>query len=362
MRQIPWLRSGKAAFVFPIIFALFLGLCFTPLVTYSAMALYFLAVPALCMALFLAGRLPAYGCFVLCLGMFYALLGLDGVCAGCVYLLPAFLTMHVLSAKRVPFPLSAICMTAALVLSQVAIYVFLQARFEHNAYRALAEAAAQAFRAEGELGDAALIMLNRAGLLPISSDFEGSTALNPLGGLSDAAREDLLGSLQAYIIAYLSVFVPSMISGMSIYEGALSVYGAARCEEAALRGQDPFQKGDSLSLQVPPVRTWHLPRGWGWKIGVFAVGFLLVRLENQTVQLLGRVLMEVFTAVFTLQGIALVNDVQAKRGHRKWARILAPALLLLIAPSALWILGCADQIMDIRGLRSAGDADENKEL
>ena len=191
MRQIPWLRSGKAAFVFPIIFALFLGLCFTPLVTYSAMALYFLAVPALCMALFLAGRLPAYGCFVLCLGMFYALLGLDGVCAGCVYLLPAFLTMHVLSAKRVPFPLSAICMTAALVLSQVAIYVFLQARFEHNAYRALAEAAAQAFRAEGELGDAALIMLNRAGLLPISSDFEGSTALNPLGGLSDAARGDL---------------------------------------------------------------------------------------------------------------------------------------------------------------------------
>jgi len=357
MRNLPWYRSGAPAIVFPSLFALLLGLCFTPFLSYSAMALYFLTIPCVCACLFLGGRAPAYLCTLLALGMFFSLLGAQGLLAGAVYLLPAIAAVHLVFIKRIPFPRSVLLVIGVIVLSQLAVYVAVQWKYERDAYRTLAGFAAQAIRAEGEVGDFFLILMNAYGILPISGSFEGSVGLTAIGGLTEAVREDLLATLQGYLVSYLTVFVPSMISGMSIYEGVLTVYAAARSEEAAQpKRHDLFQKeGEALSIRVPALRSWYLPKGWGWKIGVFAVGFIMVRLNQATLQLLGQVLLEVFTAVYTLQGIALINDLQARRDRKKWVRVLIPALLLIFAPAVLWILGCADQILDIRRLRQPKD-------
>ncbi len=353
MRQVPWIRTRASLPVMVLIFSLCLLVCLTPLMSYGILFLYIAAPCLLGVAWLLSGRAAADICLVISVVSFYLCGGAGAALAGAVYLFPAHFVFRLLTVRGFSALKTGIAVTAALMLSQLALYVWAQAQYGGKAYEAAAEAARAWFDADRELGDTLLVYLNYSGLLPLSSSFSGQ-GMNALGTLSDAAREDLLNTMQLMIITFLSSLVPAMLVEMSIYQGAVAVFVPRRAAESYIRRHAGAQWGEKQSLpgeDTPQLKTWHLPRGWGWKIGILAGGYLLIGVSDATLSLLGKLFYYAFFAVYTIQGVALLNHIQCTRSRRRIWRIVVPLLILMIFQEALCLMGCADQVLDIRRLR-----------
>ena len=58
-----------------------------------------------------------------------------------------------------------------------------------------------------------------------------------------------------------------------------------------------------------------------------------------------------FFAIYTIQGVAFLNHIQCMRARRRIWRIIIPILILMIFQEAMCLMGCADQMLDMRRLR-----------
>ena len=355
MQQFQMFKNGKTPAVFIAGFALCLILTATPLAPWGIFALYFAGPCMLAYALLEAGLIPC----MLCTGMAcfsWGIFGTAGAAAGAVYYLPGIILYMVLAGgkKGLSFPRSALCLTLQMILCQVSIYAWMQLRYEGKAMEAAADALCNVIRSE-EWGDTFLAMLNSYGLLDLRvSAANGYSIQNGLYVLSDAVREDLLSSLGLYIIALLEALTPACLIGHSVYSGVLTasfpiLSARSRRERLAeMRQRDPGWLPDG---EVPPLSMWFLPRGWGWRIGIFALGFALAQMQDETVRVFGQILYQIFSSVYLIQGIAALNYFQNRRGARKIWRVLIPILILITVSDVLTIFGAADQILDPRMLR-----------
>jgi hypothetical protein len=70
----------------------------------------------------------------------------------------------------------------------------------------------------------------------------------------------------------------------------------------------------------------------------------------------GTILYAAATALFTVQGAALINFIQRQRNSSRAWRVALP--LLLMAFSVLTFAGIFDQIINIRGLRAPREPKE----
>ena len=362
MRQVPWIRTRASALVMVLIFSACLLFCMTPLMSHGLLFLYVASPCVLCLAWLLSGRAAADICLVLAVASSYFCGGAYAMLAGAVYLFPAHFVFRFMTVRGFSALKTGIGVAASLMLSQLALYVWAQASFGGRAYEAAADAVRAWFESDREVGDMALIYLNYSGMLPLSSSFDGQ-GLTMTGALSASAREDLLNSLQLWIITSLSALVPAMLVEMSIYQGALTVLIPRRAAEGYIRRRAGAEWGEKQSLpgeDTPQLRTWHLPRGWGWKIGVLGAGYFLTYSQDATVSLLGNLMFRAFFAIYSIQGIAFLNHIQCMRGRRRIWRIIVPLLILMIFQEAMCLMGCADQILDFRRLRAKNNDEHDQ--
>ena len=109
---------------------------------------------------------------------------------------------------------------------------------------------------------------------------------------------------------------------------------------------------------MPPLSMWFVPRGYGWQLGLMLVaGYVLGGSAASGAAIAGRILYAAANAVFTIQGLAVINFMQKARGVKLARRVIVPALLLLF--SILPFLGIFDQVANIRGLRKPKEPKED---
>ena len=356
MRKLPLVRTPVPALVLVLGFAACGLMCLLPLTMPTGLMILYTAGPfMLPLALMLAGIVPAYLCLAVCAGCLFLLFGFPGLAAGLAYLGSVLAVFHVLCVRQARFRTVAVSAVLTLILSQTALYAWLQAAYHRKAFQAAADAMTNWFLHSGGEGDLLLYLLNASGILPLSSSFQGAGFQSGYV-LTEAARSDLLSTLSAMVVRLLNQMTTSMIVGMSLYTGAAAALIPERAASAFQKRRARLGDGDDRNPPVPiesapQLRLWHLPRGWGLKVGILAAGYLLQAAAGGALQTLGRICFEVFSAVYTIQGVALINHLQVGRGHRKGWRIAVPLLVCMIVPNAMYIVGVFDQILDPRHLR-----------
>lgn len=377
MKEFPMVRSWRAAITGVIAVAVpLLALSLTPLTGIYAAMLTILFLPAaLCITGLTGGLAPmllgaASGIYAM-----HILAGQQGALLAAVYVLPIVAAFLLLIGYRVPFWKSCGWMIGVHVLALTGVYLLLQQMTGQSLYTAAGDAVMNALK-EWELGDTMLYQFYSAGMLTLPEELS-ENALLQIGDaymLSPAARADLLLSMRSFVQSGLATLLPSLIVTQSILGGVLCLllsvrFGYLAAERRAFRSGDEsaYAPGDAgkkpqldfPTLGMPPLSLWHLPRGTGWKVGAaLAAGYLLQGGSSAPMVIAGIILYSAATAIFTLQGAALINFMQKTRGIKRVWRIIVPILLMLL--SVLSLIGIFDQIVNIRGLRKPREPKEDE--
>lgn len=369
MRVFTLFRSPRAAILWIALMLLPLALTLiSPLLApYAMLTLYYLAPCGVCLAAVLGGLVPMLTGLLSCMLTLRLCFGMTGALIGCIYLAPVCVAFVIVLTLRLPFVRAAALTAAALFASQLALYLMLQGMTGGDMYAAAGEAVSR-YVAGMEECDMLLITLYQSGLIGAASELSGDMLIETIGGyaLTDIARADFLLSLSNVVKNLLSSLAPSALVSQSVYTGvgavALGVRlgGIGRQREAFRKEGGEAEKFPDLGM--PPLAKWHLPRGWGLKVGVLASGYLLMALSRDTaISLAGTLMYAAFSSVYAVQGIAFVNFLQHKRDSKFAWRVTAPILLFLLVPQALVILGVIDQFSGARGLRPPLQRNQGKD-
>ena len=370
MKDFPLYRSAKSAVIGTLAVAgPLLIFSLTPaLGLYAALLILFLLPVALCTAAMVCGLIPAAAGAGVGLAVMYRLAGAAGLRLTAVYLLPVLAAFFLIVSLRVPFWKGCGWMIGAHVAALAAVYVLLQNLAGGDLYTVAGQGAAQAI-AGWEFGDDLLYQFYGMGLLNLPENLTGQMLQPVLGGyvLSPEAKEDLLLSVRTLVSTVLKALVPQVIVSQSILGGVgclllpLRFGYVAEEKRAFLSGkaaEGPLTKPDFPDLGMQPLSMWYLPRGKGWPVGAaLALGYLLRGSGAAPAAVAGVILYAAASAVFTIQGAALVNFMQKARGVKRVWRVLVPSLLMLL--SVLMFLGVFDQVTNIRGLRKPPEPKED---
>ena len=376
MKDFPLYRSLRSVWVSAVVIGLplFLLSRSTLGAFYVVILVLYLLPTAVCMAGLIGGALPMALGAAAGLGSMYLAAGATGLAMTAVYLLPIVAAFVFIIKKRISFWQGCGGMILVHLLSLAAVFLLMQRQTGGSLYQAAGTAAAEALD-QWELGSAMLYQLYSMGLIALPESLE-SGMLQPslFGGavLSGAARQDMLLSVQALVSTLLSQAIPSTLVSQSILGGVACLllplrFGYLAAEKRAylapddagtVRDETGKGKVDFPDLGMPPLRTWHLPRGIGAQVGIALIlGYLLRRSNAPAVSVAGAILYAAATAVFTLQGAALINFMQKARSTKRFWRVLVPVVLL--AFSVLSFMGIFDQISNVRGLRKPPETKED---
>lgn len=335
-------------------------LCLGGLFPAVTLSLLLLSVgPACLMVIGLtAGFVPMGLCLAAMLGALAFSGGAYLMGFGAMYLLPVMAVYALCLLKKVPFWRTCGYLAGVLMASQLCVYLLLQYLTGGMVYAAAGSLAAQVVNGLS-FRDEFLYSLVSMGFLSLPETMR-ATALEAVPGgyvLSQAAADELLLQVRSYVWQILEGLTPSTLisgSGLNALAGlSLGIrYGRRAAERRAFRRDEAPQ--DIPDLGMPPLREWHLPRPWGLRMGVMALGFLLTRVSSGgSVYMLGAMMTQAFMLCFGVQGLAAMNYSQHKRGTGKTGRalVVALALALRILQIALVVVGVIDQISNTRGLR-----------
>lgn len=376
MKDFPFIRTGRGAIIgFIAISAPLLLLSLSPLTGIYAVALVLLLLPAGLGIVGLTGGLApmlagaAAGIFSM-----FLLAGQPGALLSAVYVLPILAAFVLLFQFRVPFWKSCACMIGVHVLSLAGVYLLLQQMTGNNLYTAAGDAVMTALE-NWEMGDTMLYQAYAMGMLALPDELSKDMLLQAGEGymLAPAARADLLLSMRSMVQSTLAALIPSLIVTQSILGGVLCLllpirFGYIAAERRAFLANPPseiegekqeYRKPDFPTLGMPPLSLWHIPRGIGWQVFVALIaGNFLQASASAPMAIAGIILYGAASALFTLQGAALINFVQKTRGIKRIWRIIVPILLMMI--SVLSFIGIFDQIVNIRGLRMPREPKEEE--
>lgn len=373
MKDFPLIRSQRAAIIGTLLIAApMLLLSLSPLTgVYAALLSLFLLPTALCLLGLTGGLIPMLVSALLSLCGLYRFAGQAGALLGAVYLLPVMAVFLFVVARRVPFWHACAGMIGAHVAALAAAYLILQSLAGGDLYTAAGAWAAAAVE-KWAMCDQLLFQLYDMGAITLPETLRDSMLSPMLGGytLSAAARADLLLSVRSLVSSSLASLTPSLIIRQSILGGVGCLllplrFGAIAAQRRAFRSEEPADaerqlqsKPDFPNLNMPPLSMWFVPRGYGWQLGLMLVaGYVLGGSAASGAAIAGRILYAAANAVFTIQGLAVINFMQKARGVKLARRVIVPALLLLF--SILPFLGIFDQVANIRGLRKPKEPKED---
>lgn len=372
MKDFPIVRSLRSATAVVLLIALpLLLLAQSPLTSvYLVMAVLYLLPTALCLSGLVGGFAPMMAGAAAGLYALYRGIGSLGLTLGAVYVLPIVAAFVVVIVRRIPFFQGCAVMMGVHVAALAAVYLLLQQRFGTDLYVVAGDAVSKAL-SEWELGDIMLAQLCRMGLIALPKEMAENGILQAVDGysLSVAARNDLLLSVRSLVQAALASLVPATIASQSVLGGVACLllplrFGFIAQERRDFKA-DPAGESEEKQpvnfpdLGMPPLSQWFIPRGMGWKVGVGLMGGYLLQSSFAPVPAIaGVILYSVASAVFAIQGAALINFMQKTKGVRRWWRVALPVVLELLG--ALSMIGIFDQVINIRRLRNQPEPKEEK--
>ena len=370
MKDFPLFRSTRSGLVGLAIMVLpLLVFSLSPISMPFALMLTVMVLPAAaCIAGLVCGSLPmAAGAMGGILSM-YLIAGPKGAQVAAVYLIPIIIAFVVVVIRRVPFWKGCAAMIGVHVAALAGGYLMIQG-FAGGQLFTLAGDWAADYLTRAEESDQILYVFYQYGLITLPEDMK-ETMLIPAaeGGymMSAAARADLILSMRSLVNSLLVTLVPSLLITQSILGGVACLalplkYGAVAAQrrdfKQVIDDQKELQAPDFPDLAMPPVSLWHIPRGIGWKVGVcWLLGNFLQAASSVPLAMAGIILYAGSSALFTIQGICMINFLQKAKGSRKAWRIILPLLLYLV--SLLSIVGIFDQLTNLRGLRKPREPKE----
>jgi uncharacterized protein YybS (DUF2232 family) len=160
-------------------------------------------------------------------------------------------------------------------------------------------------------------------------------------GLKETAS--LVTSVTDNFVHYLVRLVPGITVATSLIQAACC-FGLART--AILR-----KSGAALVPSQPSLAAWYAPDAWVWGL---ITALALIMVPNEAVRLTGLNCAIVFSVVYLVQGIAIVEYVLRKARIKAIARGLIHALILAL-PTIVFViaLGVVDIWADLRKVRRA---------
>ena len=327
-----------------------------PALMLSVMTL--MAGPAILMIIGLwAGFLPMGVCLILLTAAF----GLSGPLAlmgfAVLYLAPVTLAWVCCSLRQTPFFLCFGLLAAVLAVSQLIIFIILEAITGGQLYLTAGSLAAQALY-DLPWRDSLLYTLVTSGFLeiPLSMRETAIVTLPTGNALSMEVISELLLQVRGYVQSLLEGVFPSLLVSGSGLNALLGISLSLRWGQRAAQRRAVRLDEDALplpNLGMPPLRTWHLPRPWGLRIGILGLGYFLAKYADGSLASLGAMMFQVFSFCFGVQALADINEAQHRRGSsRGWrTAVVVLSLLLRFMQIALIVLGVMDQITNARKLR-----------
>ena len=324
------------------------------------LALMLLSLGPACLMIigFTAGFVPMGVCLAAMLAALFRCGGVRLMGFGAVYLLPVTAAFVLCLMKRVPFWRACGYLAGILMAEQLCIYLLLQSLTGNNLYLAAGGLAAQAVNGMS-IRDDFLYSLVSMGLLAVPERMRDTALVTVPGGyaLSQELVEELLLQVRSYVGQMLEALTPSALvsgSGLNALLGlSLGIrWGKSAAAKRAFKRDEPEQVIPDLDM--PPLRRWYIPRPWGLRIGLMALGFVFTRVSSGgSLYMLGAIMTQAFTLCDGVQGLAALNDSQHKRGTGKMGRgfIVVLALVLRFVQIALVVVGVVDQFTNTRGLR-----------
>ena len=366
MKDFPLIRSGKAALIGFLLLAVpMLLLSLTPITgIYVVLFVLFVLPMGLCLVSGLGGLIPGMAGLLCGLIACQHLLGVQGLAAAAIYLIPVFAVFHLILWQKLPFFKGCSLMIVTHILAFSCVYLYAQQLFDHQLYQAVADMAVKAL-AEMPECDILLIQMYQMGVITLPDALQEQLRILPSGlyFITPAAKQDLLLSIGALVENFLVSMVMLMMAQHAIISGVACLLLPQRFGKIAYDKQVFLAKeGKNIpsfpDLNMPPLSLWHIPRGMGWKVGLaWVAGSLLQATAQSTAAAMaGSILYYGATALFTWQGAALLNFTQKARGTKRPFRVMIP--LLFYALGILPYMGIFDQIINLRGLRKPPEPKE----
>jgi hypothetical protein len=281
--------------------------------------------------------------------------GPAGALMGAVYLGPIAAAYLYCFRQGVPFFKAAAAIAGAFFLGQLAVFLALQFMLGWQLYARAADAVVQGIDTIPE-GDSLLYLLNVYGILPLPQELAKNLLVETEFGykLAEAARTELINSLRSLAMSWLKGYIPASLVSHSLLAGIGGTALALHWGEKAARRRAFKRDTEAVvpDLDMPPFHKWFMPRGFGLRAGILAVGYPLALYgSGESLQMAGQMMFSAFSALYLLQGLSALNSIQRKRGHKAFWRSAAAVGMLLLVQQGLVIIGVADQWMDFRGLR-----------
>ena len=380
-KQLPLVRSVKACVTGALLVALpFLFLMLPgqrilgPLpALYASLMILYLLPAALCLVTTVCGLASALAGLAAAMACMASLTGSQGLMLSALYLVPVFAAFLIVLRFEIPFWKSLLTMIAVHAAALTAVFLLARSMVGGDLYTGAGNAVAS-FLESWDMGDLMLYQLYSMGLIDLESNLAGSALVQVAGGfrLSEAARADMLLSVRSLITSLMRGMAPHLIVSQSVTGGTacllLSLRFGYLAEEkrAFLRNDPPDEEADGgrkrpvnfSDLGMPPFHQWHIPRGMGWQVGVALIaGYILRTSDTPALETAGVLLYGAASAIFTIQGLAVINFLQKKRGSKRFWRVLIP--LLLSGTAIPMIAGLFDQINNFRGLRKPPEPKED---
>ena len=337
---------------------------------YAVMLTVYLLPVALCLVTMVCGVLPMLIGLITALSTITTLMGTTGLLLCAMYALPVVGAFLVRVQMQVTFKKSCPIMIGVHVAALALVFAVCQQMTKGDLYNQAGIAVAD-FLKTWDVGDLLLYEFYSMGLIDLRESLRDNAVQSGLYtfSLSDAAREDMLMSVQTMITGQLQLLIPNLIATQSIQGGVACLllplrFGYLAEEKRAFLRDEPMgelgekQKVDFPTLDMPPFQTWHIPRGIGWQVGVALIGGYLLRYSRTfALKIAGIMLYGAASSVFMIQGAAFLNFFQKRRGSRRFWRVLVP--LLLMTTPFLTFIGIFDQLNNARGLRKPPEPKED---
>lgn len=184
------------------------------------------------------------------------------------------------------------------------------------------------------------------GLLPIPEGYSNVTLLNLV--LDPVFISELKLALHTRVLQFVQSSLPSVFTNACIVLGLFTGLRVQRLRNAFLLVDREEPKKIRVAV-TPGFSMLKIPQNWHWVMLLFMLTYFFSLGAKGVLLILTGILYSTFETVYRLQGAALVCGWIIKRDadRRILAGIIA-ALLYLLLPTVLFIIGCFERLFSFR--------------
>ena len=252
-----------------------------------------------------------------------------------------FLPLRLSQRRVIPFSTVTLLCIAAVLFSALLMLMRLSVLLDGPLFSQLAQWFVT--RLQGSInGDTLLYRMVSAGYLDLPAAYSkfAGVQLGSLVLLNPLLHRELINMLRLRLYEDISSYLPMLLMQGSVIIG---LFSSIRVYNTLLRKVKP---------DAPPqlFRTLDIPKRTQGYLLALAIGTAVTSFSaDPVVSLVCLLMYAAFSAVFELLGAAVLVFILARRKPKRavWYGILA-ALLYVLFPLALFLLGVADQLMHLR--------------